>query len=156
RRSARTARCSAPRSTPPLRGGPGARAGRCRWARRGRVGTLRLLVRVLCTHTRPDRSALSGTRRRRLGGGRKPCHTPAGRLGRLRPMLEALREPRRALALAGAYRSLAERALEDEQLGTAEGLGVLAAPDDALAAVLWAAYAVRARHFGRRVKLCVL
>jgi len=71
-------------------------------------------------------------------------------------MLEALREPRRALALAGAYRSLAERALEDERLGTAEGLGVLAAPDDALAAVLWAAYAVRARHFGRRVKLCVL
>src|SRR4030095_8352708 len=33
---------------------------------------------------------------------------------------------------------------------------VLAVPDEALAAVLWAAYAVRSRHFGRRVKLCVL
>src|SRR5262252_9337204 len=71
-------------------------------------------------------------------------------------MLEALTEPRRALALAGAYRVLAERALADERLESAEALGVLAAPDDALPAVLWAAYAVRARHFGRRVKLCVL
>jgi len=71
-------------------------------------------------------------------------------------MLEALTEPRRALALAGAYRVLAERALADERLESAQALGVLAAPDDALPAVLWAAYAVRARHFGRRVKLCVL
>src|SRR5262249_49578428 len=71
-------------------------------------------------------------------------------------MLEALTEPRRALALAGAYRVLAERALADERLESAEALGILAAPDDALPAVLWAAYAVRARHFGRRVKLCVL
>jgi len=71
-------------------------------------------------------------------------------------MLEALTEPRRALALAGAYRVLAERALADERLESAQALGVLAAPDDELPAVLWAAYAVRARHFGRRVKLCVL
>ena len=34
-------------------------------------------------------------------------------------MLEALTEPRRALALAGAYRPLAERALADEPLDTA-------------------------------------
>jgi biotin synthase len=71
-------------------------------------------------------------------------------------MLEALTEPRRALALAGAYRMLAERALADERLESAQALAVLAAPDDELPAVLWAAYAVRARHFGRRVKLCVL
>jgi biotin synthase len=71
-------------------------------------------------------------------------------------MLEALTEPRRALALAGAYRVLAERALADERLESAQALAVLAAPDDELPAVLWAAYAVRARHFGRRVKLCVL
>ena len=71
-------------------------------------------------------------------------------------MLEALTEPRRALALAGAYRVLAERALADERLESARALAVLAAPNDELPAVLWAAYAVRARHFGRRVKLCVL
>ena len=71
-------------------------------------------------------------------------------------MLEALTEPRRALALAGAYRVLAEHALADERLESAQALAVLAAPDDELPAVLWAAYAVRARHFGRRVKLCVL
>jgi len=71
-------------------------------------------------------------------------------------MLEALREPRRVLALAGAYRALAEQALADEPLASADALGVLRAPDDDLAPVLWAAYVVRARHFGRRVKLCVL
>lgn len=71
-------------------------------------------------------------------------------------MLEALSEPRRALALAGPYRPLAERALADVPLAVDEAQRVLAAPDDALAALLWAAYAVRARHFGRRVKLCVL
>ena len=72
-------------------------------------------------------------------------------------MLEALREPRRALALAGAYRPLAERALAD-------------APLDAGRRARRAARAGRragrrccgpptpfaARHFGRRVKLCVL
>src|SRR5262245_7107093 len=71
-------------------------------------------------------------------------------------MLEALMEPRRALALAGAYRVLAERALADEGSGSAEAPGVLAGPDDEVPAGLWAAYTVRARHFGRRVKLCVL
>ena len=58
-------------------------------------------------------------------------------------MLEALREPRRALALAGAYRPLAERALADAPIDPDDALGILRAPDDALAAVLWAAYAVR-------------
>jgi biotin synthase len=71
-------------------------------------------------------------------------------------MLEALREPRRALALAGAYRALAECALADAPLDPGDALGVLSAPDDALASLLWAAYAVRGAHFGRRVKLCVL
>ena len=71
-------------------------------------------------------------------------------------MLEALSDPRRALALAGDFRPLAERALADAPLESGEALGVLAAPDDRLAALLWAAYAVRSRHFGRRVKLCVL
>jgi biotin synthase len=71
-------------------------------------------------------------------------------------MLEALREPRRALALAGAYRPLAERALADQPIEPAAALGILTAPDADLSSVLWAAYAVRAAHFGRRVKLCVL
>ncbi len=71
-------------------------------------------------------------------------------------MLEALTEPRRALALAGAYRAAAERALADHPLDAPLALGILRAPDDDLASLLWAAYAVRARHFGRRVKLCVL
>src|SRR5215468_5306862 len=71
-------------------------------------------------------------------------------------MLGALREPRRALALAGAYRALAERALVDQPIEPAAALGILTAPDADLSSVLWAAYAVRAAHFGRRVKLCVL
>jgi biotin synthase len=71
-------------------------------------------------------------------------------------MLEALSEPGRALALAGAYRPLAERALADAPLDPDDAHAVLAVPDEALADVLWAAYAVRSRHFGRRVKLCVL
>src|SRR5262249_30101257 len=71
-------------------------------------------------------------------------------------MLEALRGPRRALALAGAYRALAERALADEPMEPGAALGILTAPDGDLSSVLWAAYAVRAAHFGRRVKLCVL
>jgi biotin synthase len=71
-------------------------------------------------------------------------------------MLEALPEPHHALALAGRYRPLAERALADDALAVDEARGVIGAPDDALAELLWAAYAVRGRHFGRRVKLCVL
>jgi biotin synthase len=61
-----------------------------------------------------------------------------------------------ALARAGAYRPLAEQALADRPLARDEALAILASPLDDLPAVLWAAYAVRSRHFGRRVKLCVL
>jgi biotin synthase len=71
-------------------------------------------------------------------------------------MLEALREPARALALAGPYRAAAERALVDGGLDVDTARTVMAAPDEDVPAVLWAAYAVRARHFGLRVKLCVL
>ena len=61
-----------------------------------------------------------------------------------------------ALARAGAYRALAERALADEPLARDQALAVLRGTDDELPAALWAAFAVRSRHFGRRVKLCVL
>jgi biotin synthase len=61
-----------------------------------------------------------------------------------------------ALARAAAFRPLAERALAGERLTRAEGLAVLGADAGALPALLWAAFAVRSRHFGRRVKLCVL
>src|SRR5213078_5059597 len=61
-----------------------------------------------------------------------------------------------ALAAAGAYRRLAEQALLDRPLARAEARALLASPDADLPAVLWAAFAARSRHFGRRVKLCVL
>ena len=61
-----------------------------------------------------------------------------------------------ALERAETYRSLAERALADAPLGRAQALAVLESPDRDLPAVLWAAFAVRSHHFGRRVKLCVL
>src|SRR5213083_2073216 len=61
-----------------------------------------------------------------------------------------------ALAAAGAYRRLAEQALADRPLARDGARALLGSPDEDLPAVLWAAFAVRARHFGRRVKLCVL
>jgi biotin synthase len=61
-----------------------------------------------------------------------------------------------ALARAGRFRPLAERALADQPLARAEARDVLASADDELPALLWAAFAPRARHWGRRVKLCVL
>ena len=66
------------------------------------------------------------------------------------------RETLVALERARAYRPLAEAALADRPLGRAESLAVLASPDAELPAVLWAAFAVRYAHFGRRVRLCVL
>jgi biotin synthase len=61
-----------------------------------------------------------------------------------------------ALARAGTFRPLAEAALHDQPL-TAEAVRlVMASADDEVPAVLWAAFAVRARDFGRRVRLCVL
>ena len=61
-----------------------------------------------------------------------------------------------ALARAGRYAGLARDALADRPLEREAALAVLRSPDEDLAAVLWAAFAVRSRHFGRRVKLCVL
>jgi biotin synthase len=61
-----------------------------------------------------------------------------------------------ALAQAGPYRPLAERAVRDEPLSRDQALGVLASPDADLPAVLWAAFAPRVEYFGRRVKVCVL
>jgi biotin synthase len=61
-----------------------------------------------------------------------------------------------ALVQAGPYRPLAERALRDEPLARAEALALLASPDADLAPLLWAAFAARAQHFARRVKVCVL
>jgi biotin synthase len=62
----------------------------------------------------------------------------------------------KVLARAGAWRGLAEQALRDEPLGRDGALALLASPDAELPAVLWAAFAPRQAHFGRRVKLCVL
>jgi biotin synthase len=54
------------------------------------------------------------------------------------------------------FASLAEKALADRRLDRDECLGVLSGPDDELPDLLSAAFAVRSRHFGRRVKVCVL
>ena len=61
-----------------------------------------------------------------------------------------------AILRGGAYRPLAERALADEPLWREEALAVLRSPDAGLRSLLWAAFAVRSQHWGRRVKLCVL
>ncbi len=61
-----------------------------------------------------------------------------------------------ALARADRFRPLAERALADRALAPDDGRSIMAAADEELAALLWAAFAVRVRHFDRRVKLCVL
>jgi biotin synthase len=61
-----------------------------------------------------------------------------------------------ALAAAGHYRTLAEDALEERPLSRVAALAVLRSSDVELPQLLWAAFAVRSRHFGRRVKLCVL
>jgi biotin synthase len=57
---------------------------------------------------------------------------------------------------AARYRSLAARALAAEAPTRGEALGLLQAPDDDLRDMLLAAFAVRERYFGRRVKLCLL
>jgi biotin synthase len=61
-----------------------------------------------------------------------------------------------ALARAGRWRRLADEALADRPLTRDDGLALLAAPDDEIPDVLWAAFAVRSRHHGGAVKLCVL
>ena len=54
------------------------------------------------------------------------------------------------------YAAYAARALAGEAPTRAEALALLAAPDGNLRAMLLAAFTVRERHFGRRVKLCML
>jgi len=54
------------------------------------------------------------------------------------------------------YAAFAERALDGEALSRDEARAVLATPDDRLADLLRAAFAVRERRWGRRVKVCVL
>src|SRR5262245_35318341 len=71
-------------------------------------------------------------------------------------MVEVSSDETAALARAGAYQPLAEQALADRPLARDQALAVLSGTDADLPAVLWAAFAVRHRHFGRRVKLCVL
>jgi biotin synthase len=61
-----------------------------------------------------------------------------------------------ALARAGGFRPLAEAVLAERPLDAHDLGRVLASRDDELRALLWAAFAVREQHFGRRVKLCVL
>jgi biotin synthase len=70
--------------------------------------------------------------------------------------MAAADEVTRALDAAGRFRPLAETALADRPLAAAEAGRILACADDEIGAVLWAAFAVRYRHYGRRVKLCLL
>src|SRR5215470_14299243 len=70
--------------------------------------------------------------------------------------MTADRDVESALARAGRFRAVADAALADRPIAPAECLAVLGASDGDVAAVLWAAFAARARHFGRRVKICVL
>src|SRR5438093_3331816 len=86
---------------------------------------------------------------RRLRGGRA-----RGREARAMP--PTLPDVDAALARAGRYRPMAERALADDVLDREAALAVVESPDENLADVLWAAFAARRRHFGRSVKLCLL
>jgi len=55
-----------------------------------------------------------------------------------------------------AFDRLADRSLAGEILSHDEALAVLATPDEALPDLLRAAFRVRSRHWGRRVKVCML
>lgn len=61
-----------------------------------------------------------------------------------------------ALAHAGRFRGLAEQSLADAPIAPADALDLLTADDADVVPALWAAFAVRQQHWGRRVKLCVL
>jgi biotin synthase len=61
-----------------------------------------------------------------------------------------------APALAGPWEALADKALEGERPTRDEAHAVLASGDDELLALLAAAFRVRRRYFGRKVKLNVL
>jgi biotin synthase len=54
------------------------------------------------------------------------------------------------------FEALAEKALRDEVLSRAECLAVLGSPDERLLDLLNAAYRVRERYFGRKVRLQML
>jgi biotin synthase len=62
----------------------------------------------------------------------------------------------RALGRAGRFESLAVRVLRDEPLDGDAARAVMGCADAEVPAVLWAAFAVRTRAFGHRVRLCVL
>ncbi len=61
-----------------------------------------------------------------------------------------------ALDRSGPFRALAEAALADRPLDPDAARRLLASDDARLPEALWAAFAPRSRHFGRRVKLCLL
>jgi biotin synthase len=71
-------------------------------------------------------------------------------------MVAALPDCDGALVRAGRFRVLAERVLAERPLAPDDAARVLASDDDELPALLWAAFAVRHAHYGRRVRLCVL
>jgi biotin synthase len=52
--------------------------------------------------------------------------------------------------------SLADAVLRGERISRDTALDLLAAPDDFLRGLLWAAFRIREASFGRRVKICVL
>jgi biotin synthase len=64
--------------------------------------------------------------------------------------------PASPLATPPPFDHLADRVLAGAPPSRDDLHAVLAAPDDALTAVLWAAFRVRERYWGRRVKLCLL
>jgi len=55
-----------------------------------------------------------------------------------------------------SFDALADQVLSGEALERRDAMAVLNAPDDDLAAVLHAAFRIRERHHGRRVKVCQL
>ena len=55
-----------------------------------------------------------------------------------------------------SFDTVADRVLSGEALERHDALAVLSAPDDELAALLHAAFRVRERYHGRRVKVCQL
>lgn len=61
-----------------------------------------------------------------------------------------------ALARAGRFGALAEAVLAGQSIDASSATAVIGSTEEELSALLWAAFAVRARYFGRRVKLCVL
>src|SRR5207245_1877070 len=129
------------------RGGEGGGGG-------GGHGGSRVGVRVSRTHTRALRRPCQPGEGRRLRGRAGPARRPSG--SARRGGMTGPDDTAAALAAAGAYRRLAEQALADRPLARDSARALLGSPDEDLPAVLWAGFAARSRHFGRRVKLCVL